>query len=186
MATPLPLDRSSYSVCELRADVARLVKCCHELGVLYASDDWSPLSDITLGLLLRRAGIQWRYCELEHAGEIVWPPVCGIHLLQLDRYQPRLERRFALRHGLAHVLAGHVADLTYAHDGHHWENPEEQLADAFALADLIPDRMLREVKAVGFRGPHLKRWVRAQISRYAPGWPDGRVGDRTETQLSVR
>jgi hypothetical protein len=141
-------------VAPLRADVEALVRRCHELGVLYASDDWSPLRDITLGLLLKRAGIQWR--------------------------------RFALRHGLAHVLAGHVADLTYAHDGHHWENPEEQLADAFAFADLIPDRMLREMQAVGFRGRGLERWVAAEIARYAPGWPEGRVADRAETQLGVR
>jgi hypothetical protein len=176
---------ASPGTAPLRAEVETLVRRCHELGVLYASDDWSPLSDITLGLLLKRAGIQWRYCELEPVGEIVWPPVCGIHLLQLDRYQPRLERRFALRHGLAHVLAGHVADLTCAHDGHHWENPEEQLADAFAFADLIPDRMLCEMQAVGFRDKGLKRWVRAEISRYAPDWPVERVADRTETRLRV-
>ena len=131
MATPLPLDRSSCSSRELRADVARLVKCCHQSGV-------------------------------------------------------EMERRFALRHGLAHVLAGHVADLTYAHDGHHRETPEEQLADAFAFSDLIPDRMLREVQAVGFRGKDLERWVRAEISRYATGWPETRVTDRAEAQLRAR
>jgi hypothetical protein len=185
MTCPLRILASADAL-PLRADVEALVRRCHELGVRYASDDWSPLSDITLGLLLKRAGIQWRYCELEHAGEIVWPPVCGIHLLQLDRYQSRLERRFALRHGLAHVLAGHVADLTYAHDGHHWENSEEQLADAFALADLIPDRMLCEMQAGGFRDKGLERWVRAQISHYAPDWPEGRVTDRADTQMGVR
>jgi len=97
-----------------------------------------------------------------------------------------MERRFALGHGLAHVLAGHVADLTCAHDGHHWEAPEEQLADAFAFTDLMPRRTVLEAQASGFRGPHLERWVRAEIFCYAPGWSEGRVADRAETRLSVR
>ena len=168
----------------LCAAVEELVRRCHELGVLYATDDWSPLSDTTLGLLLRRAGIQWRYCALEQVGQIVWPPVCGVHLLQVDRYQSRAERRFALRHGLAHVLAGHVADLTFAHDGHHGETPEEQLADAFAFADLVPDPMLCEVQAVGFRGRDFERWTRAEVRRFASGWPEARIQDWARAVLS--
>ena len=189
MAPALPLATSSLApdpAARLRAEVSALIARCHELGVLYAHDDWSPLSDITLGLLLRRAGIQWRYCALEHVGEIVWPPVCGIHLLQVDRYESRAGRRFALRHGLAHVLAGHVADLTFAHDGHHWESPEERLADAFALADLIPDRMLREVEAVGFWGEHLERFVTYETRRYVPEWPPERDVDRVLARLRSR
>jgi len=114
--------------------------------------------------LHKRAGIRWRCCQIEHAAEIVWPPVCGIiHLLQLDRLRSRFERRFALRCDLAHVLAGDAADLTYARDGHHW----------------------RAAEASGFRGPQLGRWVKTQIVRFAPGWPEGRVGDRAETELGV-
>ena len=150
----------------LRADVAALVARCHELGVAYATYEWSPLSDITLGLLLKRAGIQWRYFALEHIGQIVWPPVCGIHLLQVNHQQSRVARRFALRHGLPHVLAGHVSDLTFPHDGHHWSTPEEELADAFAFGDLIPRRLVDEAEASSFRGIDLVRWMRAEIRRY--------------------
>jgi len=84
---------------------------------------------------------------------------------------------------VAHVLAGHVADLTDAQNAHRWETPEEQLADAFAFAGLIPDRMLREVQAVGFRGRNLQRWVTAEIARYVPGWPEGRLCDRASNLL---
>ena len=169
----------------LRSDVAALVARCHELGVAYATYEWSPLSDITLGLLLKRAGIQWRYCALEHIGEIVWPPICGIHLLQVNHAQPRRAQRFALRHGLAHVLAGHVSDLTFAHDGRHWSTPEEELADAFAFADLIPVRMIYEAQASGFRGIDLVRWTRAEIRRYCRGWPEERIHDRLQFVLHL-
>jgi len=37
---------------------------------------------------------------------------------------------------------------------------------------------LREVQPVGFRGRDLERWVRAEIFRYAPGWPEGRLLNR--------
>lgn len=131
MATLLPLNRCVHSSRALHADVARLVRCCHEVGV-------------------------------------------------------EMERRFALRHGLAHVLPGQVVDLTDAHNGHHWETPEEQLADAFAFADLMPRGKLLEAEASGFRGPHLERRVRAEIVRCARGWPEGRVADRAEAQLSLQ
>lgn len=75
------------------------------------------------------------------------------------------------------VLAGHVADLTFAHGGHHWETPEEQLADAFALADLIPRRAFLEAEASGFRGPDLERWTMAEVRRFAKGWPEARIRD---------
>ena len=40
-----------------------------------------------------------------------------------------------------------------------------------------------------FYGDNLKvleRWVRAEILRYAPGWPVGRVDDRGGTLLRAR
>lgn len=160
---PRPEEASDHAA--VVREVRRLVARCHQLGVAYATDDWSPLSDITLGLLLRRAGIQWEYVHAEHFGEVVWPPICGTYLLQLNRAQPPAHRRFALRHGLAHVLAGHVADLSFAHDGHHWMCWEERVADAFALADLVPER-------IGDRA--------AEVRKYCPEWSEYRLRDRLE------
>ncbi len=163
--------------------VRQLVRECHRLGILYASEDWSPLSDITLGLLLERAGIRWRYCDLEHVGEIVWPPVCGVHLMQVNRQQSPGERRLAIRHGLAHVLAGDVAELTFAREGHDWRGREETVADLFALVDLIPDRQLAELRAAGYAPDELARWVYCEIARYAPRWPTERIGARAQLRL---
>src|SRR3954469_23382642 len=86
------------------------------LGVLYADEDWSPLSDLTLALLLKRAGIQWSYAPLAGLCEIVTPPICGMHLMLVESVQTYAERRFAVRHGLAHVLAGHVEEACFVRD----------------------------------------------------------------------
>ena len=79
---------------------------CDRLGVAYNSE-FSPLSDLTFALLLTRAGVRWRYAPLEGGVcEIVWPPIYGVHLMQIDKHLTTAERRFAMRHGLAHVLDG--------------------------------------------------------------------------------
>src|SRR5579859_5190952 len=119
--------------------VRQALRRATDLGVLYASEDWSPLSDITLSLLLARAGIRWEYTALHGLVEIVWPPICGIHVMLVEKSQLPGEKRFAVRHGLGHVLAGHVAEVSFAHDGHDWSAHEESVADLFAWADLIPE-----------------------------------------------
>src|ERR1041384_6578605 len=99
---------SGPTYASVTASVSKAIARAHELGILYADDDWSPISDLTLALLMKRAGIQWEYAPLEGLVEIVWPPVCGIHVMYLEKEQTPAEKRFAIRHGLGHVLAGHV------------------------------------------------------------------------------
>ena len=151
----------------------------------FADDDWSPLSDITLALLLERAGIRWKYLPLEGVAEIVWPPICGRHLMFVERHQAPGERRFAIRHGLAHVLAGHVDEISFARDGHDWRGFEESVADLFAIADLVPDRMLREAEEAGLNPVETGRWVQGEIWRYVPNWPDARIQDRAALRLAL-
>jgi hypothetical protein len=159
---------------------------CERLGVAYASEDWSPLSDITLALLLDRVGIRWKHLPLEGLCEIVWPPVCGIYVMHIDRCQTPGERRFATRHGLAHVLAGHVDDLAFAHDGHDWQGFEETVADLFALVDAIPDRQINELRAAGYNAGEVERWVYAEIARWTSGWSPERIRDRVALRLEGR
>ena len=155
------------------------------LGVAYASDDWSPLSDITLGLLLKRAGVQWRYAALDGLAEIVWPPVCGVYLLQLERAQPPAEKRLAVRHGLGHVLGGDVADLAFSHDGHECFGHEERVADLFALVDLVPDRELAALRAAHYTFDEQRWWLTCELKRYASGWSDERIRDRVALRLAA-
>lgn len=166
--------------------VTHLVRRTHQRGILYASHDWSPLSDLTLALLLRRAGISWSYAPLDGVAEIVWPPVCGVYHLQLEREQTPGERRFATRHGLAHVLAGDVDGVSWADTDHDWPSREETIADLFALADLIPDRMIEEWRVAGFTRPEQHVRLRCEIQRYCPAWPDARIEQRARQRYQLR
>jgi len=138
-----------------------------------------------LALLLERAGIRWKYVPLEGLAEIVWPPVCGRHLMFVERHQLPGERRFAIRHGLAHVVAGHVDEISFARDGHDWRGFEESVADCFALADLLPDRVIREVQGAGLSPLESNRWVQGEIWRYVPNWPDARIQDRADLRMAL-
>jgi len=158
--------------------VNRLVAACDRLGVAYNSE-FSPLSDLTFALLLTRAGVRWRYAPLEGGiCEIVWPPIYGVHLMQIDKHLTTAERRFAMRHGLAHVLDGHLRDLAPAADGGHWETYEEAVADLFALADLVPDHQLDTLVRAGAAHQELEASVREVSRQYAPEWPKERLAQR--------
>lgn len=151
---------------------------CDRLGVAYNSE-FSPLSDLTFSLLLTRAGVRWRYAPLEGGiCEIVWPPIYGVHLMQIDKHLTTAERRFAMRHGLAHVLDGHLRDLAPAADSGDWRSYEEAVADLFALVDLVPDHHLDTLVQLGASPEKLVESVREETVRYAPEWLEDRLSQR--------
>lgn len=151
---------------------------CDRLGVAYNSE-FSPLSDLTFALLLTRAGVRWRYAPLEGGiCEIVWPPIYGVHLMQIDKHLTTAERRFAMRHGLAHVLDGHLRDLAPAADSGDWRSYEEAVADLFALVDLVPDHQLDSLVQAGIGPDRLEGLVLEEARKYAPDWPPERLSHR--------
>lgn len=168
----------------VRRAVRHLVGEAERLEVLYADDDWAPLSDITLGLLLRRAGIRWRYAPLAGLAEVVWPPAFGLHLMLVEGAQTPGEKRLAMRHGLAHVLAGHLDTYVSAGD-RSWGSYEETVADLFALVDLIPNRAVADLRSAGFTEAERMRWVTCELRRYAPRWPAARIADRVRLRLGM-
>lgn len=154
------------------------------MGILYADADWSPISDLTLALLLKRAGVAWDYAPLDGLCEIVTPPICGIHLMLVEHLQTPAERRFAVRHGLGHVLAGHVEEAAFVRDRDPFSH-EERVADMFAFGDLLPDRMLAELQAAGYGMFDLSCWVIEQMRRYCPSWKVTRLHDRLNMLLPL-
>ena len=135
--------------------------------------------------------MRWQYAPLEGGiCEIVWPPIFGVHLMQIDKHLTMAERRFAMRHGLAHVLDGHLRDLTPAADSGDWRSYEEAVADLFALMDLVPDHRLDALVEVGAGHKELEASVREEAKEYAPGWPEERLSQRVwlrvQTYLSGR
>lgn len=137
-------------------------------------------------MLLTRAGVQWRYALLEGGiCEIVWPAIYGVHLMQIDKHLTTAERRFAMRHGLAHVLDGHLRDLAPAADGGHWETYEEAVADLFALVDLVPDHQLDTLVQAGAVYQELEASVREVTRKYAPEWPEERLSQRASLRVQA-
>ena len=149
----------------------------------YADPLLGRLSDLTFALLLSRAGVRWKYTELDGACEIVWPPICGVHLIHVERSQTPGEKMFALRHGFAHVLARHVGDLSFAREGHDWRCFEETVADGFALIDLVADRDLRTRLQDGWTWRDVQGWIGLQLRHYAPRWRPERALARLEFRL---
>lgn len=162
------------------ATSARATKLkAQSLGILYADDDWAPVGDVDVAMLLARAGVRWAYRPLRCA-EFVTPPIFGRHVMLLDETLCGGERALALRHGLGHVLAGHVDEPTFTGE---WRDPwshEERTADVFALLDLVPDRILR-----AWPEATRKEQLWAEILAYAPTWPSERVADRVQLRLAL-
>ena len=168
----------------MRRSTAATVQKALDLGVWYAGEDWAPISDLTLALLLKRAGVAWDYAPLDGLCEIVTPPICGIHLMLVEHLQTPAERRFAVRHGLGHVLAGHVEEESFVRDRDPFSH-EERVADMFAFADLLPDRKLAELRTAGYRPWDLELWTINEMRRYCPSWKISRLTDRLNMLLPL-
>lgn len=167
----------------MKHSTAAAVLKAQSYGILYGDDDWQ-CSDITLALLLKRVGIEWSYAPLDGLCEIVTPPICGIHLMLVEHAQTPAEKRFAVRHGLGHVLAGHVEEETFVRERDPMSH-EERVADMFAFADLLPPRQLEELRAAGYRPWDINLWTSAEILRYCPSWRAPRLLDRLNMLLPI-
>lgn len=136
-------------------------------------------------MLLKRANVRWTYAPLEGLVEIVWPPICGAHVMLVERAQTPGEKRFAVRHGLGHVLASHVDEVSYARDGHDPFALEETVADLFAIVDLVPRGRLGQLAGAGYSAAEIERWLMCELRRYVPSWPDDRLHDRIDLRLRL-
>lgn len=114
--------------------------------------------------------------------EVVWPPAFGRHLIQLAKQQHAGARRFALRHGLAHVLGGHTENAS-ADDGH-WSGFEERVADLFACMDVLPDWRLEQLHAAGYDDQAIDHWCYQELSAWTCDWDPERLRDRVWLRLS--
>lgn len=121
---------------------------------------------------------------MEGIVEVVFPAVCGRTQMLVSREQPPGARRFALRHGLAHVLAGHTSAAEHVHALADWSSWEESLADLFALLDIAPAWQLEELRAAGYSAEEVERWLYAEIARWTTGWLPERLRDRVRLRLT--
>jgi len=176
---PTPADIAVFD------DVQRAVENLQRRGVVYG-DIFSPYHEEGILDITRRSTVRVRFDPLgDGESEFVCPPVFGRYLMTIstDLDQPR--RAFALRHGLGHVLAGHVSEVSLLSTTREWMTHEERTADLFALVDLFPFYVIDDLlKGRTSWGAILQGLCRT-IRQYTSGWPEERVLDRARLRIAL-
>ena len=165
-------------------DATVAVRQLQRLGIGY-DDLFSPLPDDALAAAMRRLTIRASGHPLgREALEAVTPPLYGRYLLVYSTDVDVDRQRFALRHGMGHVAAGHVSAVSFLSSTAEHMAPEERVADLFALADLVPYHAVAALKRGGGW-----RAVRDEIARlvrlYTLDWPEERVRDRAMLRVEM-
>jgi hypothetical protein len=112
-------------------------------------------------------------------------PLCeGVHPVLVNGAAVGIEAGFALRHQVAHVLAGNPSGaVCLAAAG--YERHAERLADLFALADAVPGRLILEVVGVRCSWGAVRGEIARCIAELAPAWPADRLQDRAGLRLRL-
>ena len=115
---------------------------------------------------------------------MVLPRCAGVYPILLNREAERTDAQLALRHELAHVLAGDADGVIFmatpgcmAH--------EERAADLFALCDLVPAGWIRRMRRDGLRAPEILQEVTDAIRGYAEDWDPERLQDRVRLRMAL-
>jgi hypothetical protein len=112
------------------------------------------------------------------------PRCAGFYPVLVNRSAERTDRFFALRHEVAHVLAGDVEGAVFlAHEG--FTDHAERVADLFALADLVPGWWIAELRRGGAPWRELRDEVADAIAAYAEAWPAERLQDRAALRIQL-
>jgi hypothetical protein len=152
-----------------------------QTGLPYADETWSPVGDLTLAIMANKFGAELIEAPLaDGVQELGIPAYMGTPIVVVNHRMPPALRSFALRHGLAHLVAGELeagqgAEVRFMSQVNDWMSLEERRSDLFALADVIPDREMREDP----------EWLAGEISLLAPDWPAERLFDRVELRLAL-
>ena len=164
--------------------VADAVRQLQRLGVAY-DDLFSPLPDDALDAALRRLTIRASGHALGTGTlELVTPPLYGRYLLLWSTDVDADRRRFALRHGMGHVAAGHVTAPRFLTADGEWMSADERVADLFALADLVPFHQVGALKR-GNSWRVVREEVAALVRLHTHAWPEDRVDDRAAMRVAL-
>jgi hypothetical protein len=164
---------------------AQLVHYAQRFQSRYASGT-VPASTSELWQLLR--GATCRVYEIEPrpgARAIVTPPIAGYYRIGIKRDLSVTERAFALRHELGHVLAGDAEEPVRLVDRGYltWA---ERLADLFALADLVPGRLIATLRRIRMPWADVRREIERLIcDDWGPDWHPARVDDRARLRIRL-
>lgn len=167
--------------------VADAVRQLQRLGIGY-DDLFSPLPDEAIDAALRRLTIRASGHPLGTGDtaplELVTPPLYGRYLLLWSTDVDADRRRFALRHGIGHVAAGHVDTPRFLTADGDWMAPDERVADLFALADLVPFHHVGALKR-GNSWKVVRAEIAALVRMHTLAWPAERVDDRAAMRVAL-
>jgi hypothetical protein len=112
------------------------------------------------------------------------PRCAGVYPILVNRLADRVDRLFAFRHELAHVINGDCEGAVYlSEEG--FAAHVERVADLFALADVVPGWWIDSLR----RGRAPWRGVRAEVGgavgEFAGTWPETRRLDRVALRLKL-
>lgn len=122
----------------------------------------------------------------EEPVEAVTPTVMGRYFLMYSTDVPTLVQETAIRHGLAHIAAGHVdyppkiEPSVPQYMTHH-----ERVADVLALIDLIPTWVMRLLRDAQLRTPEIRAELSTFVGPYTHGWPADRLADRISLRTMI-
>jgi hypothetical protein len=145
----------------------------------------APLRTDQVGELLSAAGCHVEIFPFRSDTVAMTLPRCaGVYAILVNRSAERTDRFFALRHEVAHVLAGDVEGAVYlAHEG--FESHAERVADLFALADLVPGWWIAGLRRGGAAWREVREEVAEAIAAYAESWPPERLRDRAALRIQL-
>ncbi|HEX9939129.1 MAG TPA: hypothetical protein VGB15_18445 [Longimicrobium sp.] len=166
------------------ARAVRLVEAARGLAEDYAGPR-APVPPDQLRVLLAASGCHVEVFAFRSDALGMTLPLCdGVHPVLVNGESAGIDRWFALRHQVAHVLAGDASGaVCLAAEGYH-RHPE-RLADLFALADAVPGWWISGVARGHGAWRDVRRGIAERIARLAPAWPPDRVHDRAELRMRL-
>jgi hypothetical protein len=169
------------------AATRRAIESLHRVGGVMYAYLFSPLHDDGMLELLRQCSVVARGERLGNRDlEAVTPAVFGRYLMIYSTDVDDRRRRFALRHGLGHVVAGHVSEPAFLSlDRNDPMSHEERVCDLFALADLAPAHMIEDLRKGRTSWTAINESLKRTIAHHTLNWPQRRVQDRAKLRIML-
>ena len=110
------------------------------------------------------------------------PPVQGKSLIFIDSRTQKSDQALTVRHELAHVLTGEVAEPTYLTAADTLSH-SERVADLFAVADLVPTWYVRQLRQKRRPWNRVELEIKQAFRELTAGWSEQRLNDRARLRL---
>lgn len=144
-----------------------------------------PLRSDQLARLL--AATRTRLCEYPFLSSTVGMAIPwggDGHAILIDSNASRADFLFTLRHELAHVLAGEVSQTLFLTAADTMSFSERR-ADLYAVADLVPAWMVRQLRGQRRPWAHVRLEVRQAFRELTEGWSEARLLDRARLRVEL-